>query len=130
MARIGKRYIQVKDAIFNHTVHVYLNYTDDDFKELAQRRGWTFSLAYGQKSAYSMQIGREGKCDQWIIAVKWFDWKIGDIGTLVHEIHHTVVNILALHDVAINGHNEEFSSVMHEDMFEKIAWKIHHKRNK
>ena len=127
-AQIGKRYILVRDRIFNHIIHVYLNYTDNDFSELARHRGWSFALNYDKKSAYSMQIGQEGKPDQWIIALKWFEWKGGDFGTLVHEIHHTVVSILALHDVKITSDTQEFSAIMEEDLFEKISWKIHYNK--
>lgn len=128
MKKIGKMYFKVRDRIFERTVHVFINYSDEDLKEFGKPRAWFFDLSYGPRCAYSLQIGKDGKLDEWVIAVKEFDWTISDIGTLVHECHHTIVKIFDQHLVKINVDTQEFSATAEGLLFEDIARKIHFKK--
>ena len=122
---IGKRYFTVEDRIFRHLVHVLLNHSDAELQNVAKANRWDMNMGCGIRAGYSVAFTMDGRYDEWVIVLREFNWTICDMSTLIHEIHHTVVNIMELHGVKIGGDTQEFSALMEGAMFEEIARKIH-----
>lgn len=126
---IKKQYFEVRECIFNRIVHVFINYSHDEFAKVARRKGakdYKDDPDYDNNfAAFSTQMGIAGRPDQWVICIKEFNWTIADQGKLVHEIVHTIIRIWTLNVIPFTPDNQEFLAYSIGNLYEDIAAKIH-----
>lgn len=128
---IGKRHFQVRDCIFNRTVHVLLNYSDSDYERWRKRLGDTNFEAGLDKTnfaGFTAQMDWPNRPSEWLICIREFDWKIADQGTLVHEIVHVVIKIFDQNNISFNVDTQEFLAHAIGNLYEDIAAKIWNKQ--
>ena len=92
--KIDKLYFIVKENIFKAKVHVFLNYSSVEFDEWCAKNRIGHSFDNNKDSSfagYSMEIEGIKIPLAWAILVKHFNWTVGDQGTLIHEIIHTII---------------------------------------
>ncbi len=126
--KIGKRYFVIDDAIFRRQVHVFLNYEDAEFNAWCVKNGadeGDTKADLRNFAGYSTSLTdiKTGICE-YVILCRKFNWTIDNMGTLVHEIGHTIVKIWAANHMKINEDTQEFFCHTLGEMYMAIAAKI------
>lgn len=125
---VGKQCFTVRDGIFHCKIHVFLNYSSEDFVKWAKsKKAVQFGYddnAEANFAGYSTEMSAPGVPTEWIIVLKSFDWTITDQGTLIHEIVHTVIKIFATNNIPFIPETQEFIACMIGNMYEEVAAQI------
>ena len=121
MKKIGGTYFQVREHIFNRKIHVFLNIDDKGLTDWAKHRKIKGSFAFGKDNGFCCSMIHDRHCTEWAIALKEFQWRLHDMNTLVHEIHHAVVQIFDEHGCPHSTQTQEFFAQSEGNLFEAIG---------
>lgn len=121
----GKKYFKLTDPIFHQRVHVFINYSREDYEAWLKKRGVVDESHWNnQLMAFSTEMKSATAPTEWIIYVPNFDWKIQDHGSVVHEVVHTIMKIWASNNVPFSLDTQEFVATSVHRLYEDITAKI------
>lgn len=121
----NKRYLVVEESIFHRKVHVFLNYTTEDYRQWCKKKGVEDEDHNNKEfTAVSFEFDHETKSTEWAIFIKHFNWSIHSQGTLIHEIVHTIIKIWSVNHIPYNRDTQEFLAHSIGNLYEDIAAKI------
>lgn len=120
-----QKYFTVLDPIFHRKVHIFLNYSNEDYQKWCKKKGVEDERDSGKEfSATSFEFDHDSKPTEWAIHIKRFNWSIGSQGTLIHEIVHTIIKIWSINHIPYNKDTQEFLAHSIANLYEDIAAKI------
>lgn len=120
-----QKYFTVLEPIFHRKVHVFLNYSQEDYQRWCKKRGVVDDRTSDKEfSATSFEFDHDDQPTMWAISIKKFNWSIGSQGTLIHEIVHTIIKIWSLNHIPYNKDTQEFLAHSVANLYEDIAAKI------
>lgn len=93
MRRLGKKCFQVQEHIFQRRVWVFLNMSNRDLAKFAKSKKLKGDFTYGKDLGFCCALEHDVRPTEWVIAIRDFHWRLADMNTLVHEIHHAVTKI-------------------------------------
>ena len=123
-----KQYIAIKESIFNRPVHVFLNYPYADYQKWLKKQHILDEEGKQNNNfaAFSTEFSsEERKYTEWVIFINDFQWTIHDMGSLIHEITHTIVKIWSSNNIPFNQDTQEFLAHSIGNLYEDISAKIH-----
>ncbi len=120
-----KKYFTVEEAVFHRRVHVFLNYSNEDYQKWCKKlRVEDLHSDNKEFSATSFEFDHDNKPTEWAIFIKRFNWSIGSQGTLIHEIVHTIIKIWRVNNIPYGLETQEFLAHEITNLYEDIAAKI------
>lgn len=124
--KIPKRYLKVRDSIFQQTIHVLLNHSPEQYIQFLNRQKVTEvrDKSFDDFSGFVTSISQDGKPTEWVLFIRDFQWTIQDQSTLIHEITHAVIRIWGHNNIPFNTDTQEFLAHSIANLYADIARKL------